>query len=395
MSLDKVRKKAIINGYPNLAEFIRTAKEVTDNKDITTCATDGYQIFINPEYVKSIGDDETLGVMMHEFYHIIYNHVERGKEYRHVVSGKDDKGNTVKCSLWNLCADVVVNDAVMGRFGGKLPKGCILRGQGTFKDLPNGIRTTVTIYNWWLQNNPPISSEEIQQGASNDAASNAAEGEQEKGKANGTSDKANGNLPDKDLARAKEAGKHTQDRELKDVNQSADVESWIDLLTAMRIEAGRLAFRTNKRSYNRPARYEPRGLIRPINQVWQNYPKVDVYVDVSGSMSDNPLTIMKGLKSILSSMRMYRPRFFTFDTDIREVSIKEDKFDIGGGTDIHKVLNKITSDKADLAIVITDCEDSITKQDFKENVIVVSNDSKLADYYTTDWLKVKRKEIKK
>jgi uncharacterized protein with von Willebrand factor type A (vWA) domain len=108
-------------------------------------------------------------------------------------------------------------------------------------------------------------------------------------------------------------------------------------------------------------------------------------------MRDNPRYIFQGLKTILSSLRIYRPRFFSFNTEIKNVDIKDHILKIGGGTDIKKVLKKIHNDNADLAILITDCEDSLTKSDFKNNVVVVSNNTSFADYYTKNWKKVKRR----
>lgn len=354
--LDKAYKFAYINGWPNLAEYIRTA---IPSEDIPTMATDGWDIFYNPEFLKKLTIQEAVAVFMHEYYHIIYDHVQRR--------------GTRNPLAWNLAADVVVNDAVLSRCGFLLPTEAVFRGHGIFKDLPHDLRTTVKIYDWIKANAQNASDEEKEQAdAHPDKENNQPTREQE-------SKKNRGKLQDKS-------------EEMKEVLYGRQESDWMDLLKAMQIESGRLVHRTHKRSFRKPARYEPNGLIRPCYNKYQHHPKVDVYIDVSGSMGDYPLQIFSGLKQILSAMRIYRPRFFSFNCDIREIDMNSEKFSIGGGTDIKKVLDKINSDKADLAILITDCEDSVKKSDFKENVVVVSNNYEFGDYVTTSWDKVKKND---
>lgn len=185
----------------------------------------------------------------------------------------------------------------------------------------------------------------------------------------------------------------SNDPEIKEVLQVVSDVDWIDLVKALQIESGRLVHRTHERSFRRPARYEPSGLIRPCFNRYQHHPKVDVYIDVSGSMGDNPNAIFSGLVSILGQMRIYRPRFYSFDTQIVHLPDLKSTKDIcsGGGTDIHKVLNKIKEDKADLALLITDCGDNITVDDIPSNVVVVSDNQQFANYFTTDWKKVQKR----
>ena len=381
--LDRVYKIAYIAGHPNLAEYIRTATAVPPDSAIQTAATDGYNVFYNPKFLAEIKDvKRVLGLFAHEYYHIVYDHVNRGRDKRAMVLTADGK----PVSVWNLCADVIVNESVRNRCGFKLPKEAIERGKGCFKDLPADADTTTKIYNWFLSQSREISQEEYEQAMQH--AIDQAEAE-----AQGGSGGADGKGEQRE-AQASEAGKNAGDSaELREAMELAPSDlNWIDLVKAMQIESGRLVHRTHKRSYSRPARYEQRSIIRPHNKRYQHHPRVDVYIDVSGSMGDNPLQIFAGLKSILSRLRIYRPRFFSFNSDIRMIDMKSTNFGIGGGTDIKKVLRKISEDKSDLAIVITDCEDTISKDDFKDNVIVVSDKSDLADYYTNNWKLVRKCE---
>lgn len=352
--VDKIYRKAYIDGMPNLAEYIRLA--IAD-PEVKTAATDGVDIFYAPAFISSLTVDEAVGVFMHEYYHIIYEHCPRGQG-RHP-------------EIWNLAIDVVVNDAVIHRCGLQLPHKVIRRGEGLFKDLPDELTTSVKIYEWLMSQGAlqPSSEEKVEAG--NHIWDSNKETSQAK-------------------ARKQASQMSDKSEEMRDVLAVGNDIDWIDLVKAVQIESGRLVHRTHKRSYNRPARYEPSGIIRPCSRRYQHHPKIDVYIDVSGSMGDNPVAIFKGLKTILGALRIYQPKFYTFNTEIAAIDIKSDKFKIGGGTSIKNVLQKIETDKADLAVLITDCEDNIQPDDFKDNVIIVSNNTLYADYITADWQKVKK-----
>lgn len=375
--LSRLYKLAYLGGFPNLADSIRLAIPLPPdftpaNGMKATAFTDGTNIYFSEEFVGSLTDEEALGVFQHEYYHIIYNHVGRSR-------GKHPL-------MWNLAADVIVNDAVKSRCGFALPASCVFRGQGVFSDLPAELTATNEIYNWLLQNKCESDVSPDEREEAEDHAS-PAEGQS-------YPRPANGNKGEEGAAEANKKAGQLADKNSREVAEANGVRvesAWMDLVGALRVESGRLVHRVHQRSYRRPARYEPEGLIRPCFTQYQHHPKVDVYIDVSGSMGDAPLTIFEGLKSILSAMRIYRPRFFTFNTDIFSVDVKASKFNIGGGTDIKKVLHKIAEDHADLAILITDCEDNISVDDIESNVIVVSNNTSFADYVTNhDWRKVKK-----
>ena len=365
--IEKLYKMAYINGNPNLADYIYNAIPVNESSGIDTAATDGEEIFYNEKFLDTIkSDKEVLGIFAHEYYHIIYNHVIR-------------RGNRNPL-LWNLAADVVVNESVESRLGFKIPDIFIKRGKGIFKDLPADLKTTTKIYDWIIKTAKEMSKEESQY---------AQDHEDQQNKAKNESDKTDNKQDSNSRKKAGQASDKNND-EIKEVlGVSLDGLDWIDLVKAMQIEAGRLVVRTHKRGYRRPARYEPMGAILPYNKSYQHRPKIDVYIDVSGSMNENPKIIFSGLKTILSKLRIYRPKFFSFNESIREIDMNKN-ISIGGGTDIKKVIKKITDDHVDLAILITDCEDSIKREDIPKNVVVVSTNKQFADYFTNDWKMVKR-----
>lgn len=84
------------------ARFIPTQK-------LTTAATDGKDIFFNPEYMRSLPIDQQDGLLLHEVLHAALLHVPR----RGTRDGK----------LWNIAADIAINGMIAQQGGYQLPEG--------------------------------------------------------------------------------------------------------------------------------------------------------------------------------------------------------------------------------------------------------------------------------
>jgi predicted metal-dependent peptidase len=103
-----------------------------------------FELFYNPEFMGALSDDHKLGVLMHEFYHIIFEHVTK----RLPADGLR--------KIDNIAMDLAINglpemlnklpcEATPGpEINGEPMKGC-LPGEGMFSDLPPN-RT----YEWYL-----------------------------------------------------------------------------------------------------------------------------------------------------------------------------------------------------------------------------------------------------
>lgn len=91
--------------FSTLALFAR----IIPAPDHRTAATDGRDIYINPDFWQSLTPAERLGVLAHEVLHAALLHVQR--------RGQRDP------LLWNIAADIVVNGAIMAENGFALPKG--------------------------------------------------------------------------------------------------------------------------------------------------------------------------------------------------------------------------------------------------------------------------------
>jgi len=118
-----------------------------------------FELLYNPEFFAALDDEHKLGVLMHEFYHIIFEHVTGRKP----IDGLK--------RIDNIAMDLAING--LPEMAGKLPgdtnpgpmmpsgepmKGCI-PGEGPFADLPAGMT-----YEWYLNALKKMQKEQEQDG---------------------------------------------------------------------------------------------------------------------------------------------------------------------------------------------------------------------------------------
>ena len=83
-------------------------KEVIGQSWCNTMATDGYHIFVNPDWVQKLSEDETKGVLAHEVLHVVFGHSDRSGEK--------------EAMLWNIACDYAINYLLESQ-GFTLPSG--------------------------------------------------------------------------------------------------------------------------------------------------------------------------------------------------------------------------------------------------------------------------------
>lgn len=81
-----------------------------------------FEMIYNPDFFNKLSDEHKQGVLMHEFYHIIYGH----------ITDRLPEGGMSK--LWNIATDLAINSHLIG----KLPEGCCMPGVKPFDGYPNG-----------------------------------------------------------------------------------------------------------------------------------------------------------------------------------------------------------------------------------------------------------------
>ena len=88
---------------------------------IDTAATDGKDIFFNENFLKNLKSSEQNALMLHEVLHMALLHVTRRQS-------RDPY-------IWNIAADIVVNDLILRNTKFKLPKGAIVDDQYSDKSV--------------------------------------------------------------------------------------------------------------------------------------------------------------------------------------------------------------------------------------------------------------------
>ena len=80
-----------------------------------------FELLYNPTFFEGLTDSEKKDVLLHEFYHCVFEH----------VTGRMPEGKMSK--LWNFATDLAINSHLSN-----LPEGCLMPGVGMFEDLPPG-----------------------------------------------------------------------------------------------------------------------------------------------------------------------------------------------------------------------------------------------------------------
>ena len=247
-----------------------------------------FEMIYNPEFFASLPEEHVRGVLKHEFYHLIFEHVTSRKP-----AGINHK-------VWNICADLAINSHLVG----ELPEMACMPGGPNFEELPLGMSAE-----WYLANFPEREEGED----SEDGDSESGDGEGQPGQGEGGEpgsfddhsgwDDANAS-PEQQAANqmAKERLKNAMKEAANEANNSnkgwgtmsAEVkkeilkklESKVDWRKVLRYFI-KTSQRANRRSsvkrINRRYAY-----IHPGKKV-QRQAKIAIAIDQSGSVSDDML----------------------------------------------------------------------------------------------------------
>lgn len=113
--LERVRS-LLIAKYPNFAEELaKVSLKYNSNLPYHTAATDGENIFFDPEYLESLSDDERVFILAHELMHVKFEHLKRLT---------DKNGERRDRYTWNIATDAIIN-ANLERDGFKIKEGYV------------------------------------------------------------------------------------------------------------------------------------------------------------------------------------------------------------------------------------------------------------------------------
>ncbi len=90
--------------------------------------TGHFELVYNPDFFADLPEEQMAGVLKHEFYHLIFEHVTGER----IISAT---GDTKITKLWNIATDLAINSNLRK---GELPEGALYPQEGMFANLPTG-----------------------------------------------------------------------------------------------------------------------------------------------------------------------------------------------------------------------------------------------------------------
>ena len=121
---DKIMLKFLID-EPFFSDIMRHIRKEMTNIIPTAGVmidkqTAQFVMLYNPDFFADLPEEQRLGVLMHEFYHLIFEH----------VTGRLPPEGMSK--MWNVATDLAINSFLVG----KLPEGGCIPTQEPFQDYP-------------------------------------------------------------------------------------------------------------------------------------------------------------------------------------------------------------------------------------------------------------------
>ena len=285
-----------------------------------------FEMIYNPEFFASLPENHIKGVLKHEFYHLIFEH----------VTSRKPEG--VKHTVWNICADLAINSHLQG----ELPEMACMPGVGPFEDLPLGKSAE-----WYLANFPerPEDDGEGEGKEGGNGEPSEGDGEQQSGQGEGDQpgsfddhsgwDDSNAS-PEQQAANqmAKERLKQAMKQAAQEASQSPNgwgsvsgdvkkeiikrLETKVDWKKVLRyfIKTSQRANKTStiKRINKRYA------YIHPGKKV-KRQAKIAIAIDQSGSVSDQMLEAFFSELNALAKLATFT--VVPFDTEVNEKLVYE------------------------------------------------------------------------
>lgn len=329
-----------------------------EDKQVKALATNGMDILYNPEFVFKHNKDEIMWCIAHEALHLILGHTYRGKAM------------SASSETWNKAADMVVNS--------------LLDDQGIGDPLEDSTKcpkeyrglTTEEIYQKLIVKNPPSPK------------GNGSGKGNGKGKGNNNNNGNNGNDDNNQDPLSndiKESADSSTAKELEEKHRSLiehakqmggdnygggfakEMREIIDELFNPKVPWKKLLRNfcsdlvKSDYSWARPnRRYQDMYLpsISGMNPALKN---ANVYVDVSGSVSDDMVAeFMNEVWYLKKSLNLNDVNICGFSTELSKKTLIKSKKDLPngfsstGGTDIEPVINDIIEQNAKINIIFTD-----------------------------------------
>jgi predicted metal-dependent peptidase len=326
-------------GEATLFDMLDILKISEDTRIPTMAVSQNNRLYYNPQWIKQLSEPELLATLLHEMLHIAFEHTKP-------VDVKTDK------DLLNIAQDIIINE-LLRDLQYSLPK-C-----GYFREtfgVPAHLKIHRDIYNWLLENIPP--KEKLKIKLNFDQLMDLldkldAEKDQEDTGQNKIDVVLNTRLTKEQSEKLREklgklaSGLLDSCETRRVVCQPATPFAWHKKLQS---EIGRLISPEILYTFTKIPRHKMSGnILRKGLDHGTTIPKINIYVDTSGSMQNKIGFVITKLKQIKSSLKRYKPTYYGFNTETYLLDLEYPS--CGGGTAFTAF-----RDGADLQIIITDGE---------------------------------------
>mgnify|MGYP003111122020 FL=1 len=312
-----------------------------------------FEMLYNPEFFEKLPDGQRLGVLKHEFYHLVF---------QHVTERLPEEGMT---QIWNVATDLAINSHIAD----ELPEMALVPGRDKFSDYPTG-----------------LSAEAYLELLKNDDQFKQGDGEQGDGDGEGGGQGGGQGLPDTlddhgqwgegvDEATEAIAKERLKDVVRKAAEEAAKSNSWGSVSQSLRKEIMKglqttIDWKKMLRYFIKTSRRaEKRSTVRRLNR---KYPRIHagrkvnrlaniaVSIDQSGSVCDNMLAKFFAELNGLSKLASFT--VVPFDTIVDESKVYEWKKGetrawervLSGGTCFDAPTKYVNDREFDGHIVLTD-----------------------------------------
>lgn len=315
-----------------------------------------FNLLYNPDFFANMPDNQIKGVLIHEFYHLIF---------KHVTSRKPEN---IPNLAWNIAADLSIN-SMIGKEN--LPPNCCIPGESRFADYPHG--KTAEFYLEMMKKDPQF--EDSDEGKGEQSKSSQGQGEKSNEMGNFDDHEGWGDLTDDERQMVEERAKDIMEKSVREVNEggrgwgsvSSSVKKeimerlktrvdWKKVLRAF-IGASQRADKANTmRKINRRFPYIHAG--RKVNRV----ANIAISIDQSGSVSDQELNAFFNELNKLADLATFT--VIPFDYNVAEDKVytwkKGDKRKwervLYGGTNFDAPTKYVNDRNFDGHIVLTDLQ---------------------------------------
>jgi len=348
-----------------------------------------FEMLYNPEYLGKLPDNQLLGVLTHEFYHVIFEHVTT-----RIPGGKMHMA-------WNVATDLAINSLIGAD---NLPEGCCFPGRDQFANYPRGLSSEA--YYELLKNDDQFKKSQESQGDGQGEDGSEGNG------GSGQFDDHGGwqEIDSQTVEIAKERLKETIKKAAQDCAQSnrwgsissecrRDIMSrltptidWKKVLRYFCGQAQRSDRNNTIRRINKRYPYIHSG--KKINRV----ANIAISIDQSGSVTDSLLAAFYAELNKLSDIATFTVIPFDHRVDEKKIYVwkkgEKKKLErvLTGGTDFDAPTRYVNEHKFDGHIIVTDGYAPKPKRSICKRMWILPESYKGREYFKTNETKVYVKE---